>query len=147
MNRRECGECQACCTVLAVKVMSKPEYMPCSEQCSSGCAIQSTKPAPCVAFECEWLRGDLNEEHRPDKFGLIFSWQDTKFGKAMIARECRDGAAKEYEPFLKKIGENVLIIVSNETDRGLFTPKAQMRKVLKIIEKTKEGMKQFVPKE
>lgn len=146
-TKRECGECQVCCFLLEVKQVPTEQYKMCPSQCESGCAKYQDRPSSCVSFECEWLKGDLNEEQRPDKMGLMFMWNETIFGKAMTVREFREGALIEHKTLLEKIGAEVLTIVMSENDRGILGPRAAMRKVQKIIAKTQSGMGRFVPKE
>lgn len=56
MTKRECGSCSLCC-----KVMEVPEVKPRHDWCQHadpghGCKIYRTRPEPCRAFHCEWLR-------------------------------------------------------------------------------------------
>jgi len=68
---RECGTCQACCTLLRVFELNKPEGTPCSHLCATGCQQYATRPASCVAFTCGWLAGDMSEAMRPDLSGVL----------------------------------------------------------------------------
>jgi hypothetical protein len=81
---RECGECQACCTLMGVRErgklsdgsryqLDKPMGERCAHQCASGCAIHNEErlPISCRIFECEWLHGKFREEERPDRSGLV----------------------------------------------------------------------------
>ncbi len=82
MSQRQCGECTACCTALPVVELHKPRHVSCPQLCRHGCAIYSspTKPKICADFECEWLRGNVEQENRPDMLGVIF-W----FGGPVVA--------------------------------------------------------------
>lgn len=89
MSERQCGECQLCCELLAVKergrlpssgepyAFNKPAGSRCPHQCASGCAIYDAEelPVSCRAFECEWLLGQFRESDRPDRSGLVVSFR------------------------------------------------------------------------
>lgn len=71
---RACGDCTACCTLLAVTELSKPSRRACDHVGREGCAIHADRPASCRAFHCLWLRGALagDEASRPDALGVMF---------------------------------------------------------------------------
>jgi hypothetical protein len=86
VTTRQCGECQLCCELLAVKerghlpsgepyAFNKPELQRCGNQCESGCAIYNEEflPISCRAFECEWLLGQFRASDRPDRSGIVVS--------------------------------------------------------------------------
>lgn len=88
MSERQCGECQLCCELLAVKerghlpsgepyAFDKPTQQKCAHQCVSGCAIYESErlPISCRAFECEWLIGLFRESDRPDRSGIVVSFR------------------------------------------------------------------------
>lgn len=68
---RACGACSACCHVLGVVALDKPEWSPCSHQAAAGCAIYEDRPDGCKTYRCAWLDGKLNDDERPDLVGLI----------------------------------------------------------------------------
>ena len=70
--RRQCGTCQACCTVCPVEPLEKPLMQRCEHQCPQGCAIYQDRPEPCAAYQCSWLLGHFDEDQRPDKTGVLF---------------------------------------------------------------------------
>lgn len=72
---RSCGECQACCTVLAVRNLGKPFYVRCEHQKGGRCDCYATRPEECVAYVCSYLSGGLppEEGNRPDKLGVLFN--------------------------------------------------------------------------
>lgn len=79
---RSCGDCQACCEVIAIKgdnvVPEKRNYTRCPQQCAEGCAIYSSRPVECRFYECVWREGVLtDEEARPDKLGVILDTRIT----------------------------------------------------------------------
>lgn len=71
---RACGECTACCTVLAEVELRKPMRCACVHQRQSGCSIYDARPRACRDFHCLWLRGALPAEvaYRPDRLGVLF---------------------------------------------------------------------------
>lgn len=72
--KRECGSCTACCTLMWVEELEKPERVPCPHLCAKGCGIYETRPGSCGAFLCLWLwdeQGLLREDDRPDKSGVM----------------------------------------------------------------------------
>ena len=70
----ECGECTACCTLLAVAELNKPARWTCDHAGCQGCRVYDDRPMSCRAFNCLWLRGGLPSDPglRPDKLGLMF---------------------------------------------------------------------------
>lgn len=72
-----------CCYVGEVKPIS-PAYTDCPHLVNGEhrCGIYTSpdKPAVCGAFQCAWLRGVGEEEHRPDKIKAMFSLTDTGNG-------------------------------------------------------------------
>lgn len=75
MSERVCGECVACCTVLAVPALGKNEGVTC-EHCITwgGCLIYKNRPASCANYACVWLQGLLDQNDRPDKLGLVINF-------------------------------------------------------------------------
>jgi hypothetical protein len=73
-NGRQCGECTACCTVLAVTELGKPMRWACDHLGCAGCRVYGERPQSCRAFDCLWLRGGVgpDESFRPDRLGVIF---------------------------------------------------------------------------
>jgi hypothetical protein len=75
---RSCGKCQACCFVVPVELADehKPAHQRCKHQCSRGCAIYPTRPAPCAWWSCKWLIDpDTADLKRPDIGGYIIDPQ------------------------------------------------------------------------
>lgn len=97
VSSRECGPCTACCTVLGVPPLTKEPYEPCSKVCEQGCSIYQDRPEPCREFSCLWKQGLFEDDHRPDKLGLMFSLtgEDGKLGQIPIAWEVRTDASNE----------------------------------------------------
>jgi len=51
---RSCGDCKACCTILAVHELHKPANTPCKHLCETGCSIYEKRPVTCFAWFCLW---------------------------------------------------------------------------------------------
>lgn len=112
---RPCGECQACCHVIAVHLNTsldqpedKPNYTTCKHQCDSGCAIYNNRPTECRTYHCLWSVGYItNEDYRPDKLGVILDFrqaQGEQTGRewnCIVFWETRPGALQE--PNVKRL--------------------------------------------
>ncbi len=100
---RDCGGCNICCTVMRVAALDKPAGVRCAHQTDQGCGIYQSRPDPCRAWFCMWVRDDgriMSERHRPDRLGVFFtaSAPDPKTGRQTIfCHECFDGAAEQPE--------------------------------------------------
>jgi hypothetical protein len=73
---RDCGDCSACCTVLAVNSpdFSKPAGTPCMHLAARGCGIHAVRPHICRTWFCAWRRvAAMPDEARPDRSGLLVS--------------------------------------------------------------------------
>jgi hypothetical protein len=73
---RACGDCTACCTVLAVNSpdFKKPAGTPCTNLAARGCGIHAVRPHICRTWFCAWRRvADMPDEARPDRCGLLVS--------------------------------------------------------------------------
>jgi len=76
LPHRECGDCSACCAVLAIDTpdFKKPAGTPCAHLVSHGCGIHPERPPICRAWYCAWRRvAALPDEARPDRSGLLVS--------------------------------------------------------------------------
>lgn len=132
---RECGECTACCTGMAVKEVEKEKGTPCPLLCglnppalvetrTHGCSIYETRPKSCQDFRCRWLDGLHEDGDRPDRSGIILVTGRQFSGQPVLlsAHESWPGAFKE-EPVLARLrtlAENqclVLVTGANETRR------------------------------
>lgn len=99
---RGCGPCQACCTWLKVPELPKDAGKVCEHLCHSGCGIYDQRPRSCRKFECLWLKGELPEEARPDKIGVIFAEAAFRIKdqiSPVLAVETREGAADDPLPW------------------------------------------------
>ena len=117
--QRQCGDCQACCTLFEIEEVNTPERQPCQHQCKQGCAIYSERPERCQAYRCRWLQGDpsLKRRDRPDRLGVIFD-EHSALGevleglKYVVAHEVRPGAfsAKRAARWLHGLGADRIVV-------------------------------------
>lgn len=70
---RPCGECTACCTVLAIAELDKPIGITCVHASLKGCGTYETRPKSCREYLCLWKLGFGTMEERPDRLGLVMS--------------------------------------------------------------------------
>ena len=87
-ERRECGECVACCVFMEVdeqqvhtKAMEpcgylkdkSPPWIPSvlSAPTQKNCILGAKKPLCCLDYQCAWLRGAGDREDRPDRCGVL----------------------------------------------------------------------------
>jgi hypothetical protein len=126
---RSCGECQACCYVVAVHTLPevKPNYARCPHQCESGCGIYSSRPKECRDYYCLYQSGILTggEEMRPDRLGVLLDFRTAHGNESGRARdvivfwETRKGAMQE-EPvrqLVKRVRGMGIHIAYNEFDQ------------------------------
>src|SRR5215475_5296431 len=62
---RACGECSACCKLLAVPEINKPPHQWC-KHCRpgrGGCLIYDRRPTICRVFACAWLIDENVPDH------------------------------------------------------------------------------------
>lgn len=99
LDRRQCGECTACCTIMEVSELAKPMWANCTHQCKEGCAVYEDRPESCREWFCLW-RSDGNgiivkEHERPDKIGIIANmYQPDGSDLLVVVREARPGGSK-----------------------------------------------------
>lgn len=123
-QNRVCGECNACCNVLAIRELKKPVNEDCKHldrtKKTEHCSIYAERPRDCVDYQCAWLReaGFGDTYHRPDKIGVLFTPRDNKWEVApfagpftLIAHETRPGAFDEpgAQKFMKHLAGHFLV--------------------------------------
>lgn len=138
---RTCGDCTACCTVMGVKSINKPERKPCPNLCASGCSIYADRPEDCRDFACVWLVDDgrvFRNMERPDRVGILFdaTQEGSKLGQALIARPVRPGAFSELaaKKMIDKLAKRTLIVIIDGEKRKLIGPDHLVEKVQKLRE-------------
>ena len=121
---RSCGECVACCYVLAIRDLGKPVSVDCRHLDRSKktecCSIYAERPFDCQQYECAWLvdAGFGDAQHRPDRIGVLFTprdnrWEVVPFAgpTTLIAHETRSGAFEEDQAakFMKHVAGRFLV--------------------------------------
>ena len=91
--QRQCGECNACCIAPEVESLGKPDWERCKHLVGGGCDIYGNHPDDCKQYLCGWRQGLGEDEHRPDKIGVMFSALSSDIvGDHIIIHEIEDGA-------------------------------------------------------
>ena len=69
---RPCGPCDACCFIMHVPTLNKPQFTACPHQrAAGGCGIHMVKPPVCSAWQCLWSKSTWPDDWRPDICGLL----------------------------------------------------------------------------
>ena len=96
---RTCGDCTACCTVLAVDELRKPMRWACDHVACGGCRVYDARPQSCRHFNCQWLLGEISgdDSARPDRLGVLFDFYQIAATNEsrLVALEVWDGAFDE----------------------------------------------------
>jgi Fe-S-cluster containining protein len=69
----QCGECTECCHSLNVRPEDGVKYewgSSCEKVCATGCSIHDNKPDVCKRFLCAYRQHNLDEQYRPDRYGM-----------------------------------------------------------------------------
>jgi hypothetical protein len=73
---RSCGPCVGCCSIYQIRALQKPKYTLCKHCTGTSCAIYNDRPDDCRKFFCLWRRiAAMPEEARPDKIGIVFTYE------------------------------------------------------------------------
>lgn len=121
---RTCGECHACCTVLAIRDLNKPVHETCKHLDASkndGCTVYDQRPRDCQEYRCAWLSdaGFGDTWHRPDRHGILYTPRDNKWEVApfagpttLIAHETRPGALQEEaaQKFMRHVAGHYIVL-------------------------------------
>lgn len=154
---QSCGECTACCTVLGVDEISKPDYTRCNHEGDGCCSIYNVRPKTCAAFQCAYTLGILavtDEDEgaeidptvtRPDKLGLIlYPTHNAVFGSVMMVYEAWSDAFKAeisgaLIESLRAI--SILILVGFDgADRKVIGPNSAREKIEAAAAAVKQRM-------
>jgi hypothetical protein len=74
---RMCGNCTACCFTHGIPEIHKDPNRWCVEcKQGKGCKIYATRPPGCVDFSCQWKKGILHLNDRPDKSGIVVDYNE-----------------------------------------------------------------------
>ena len=122
MGFQECGNCQACCTVMRIDELNKPIRTVCEHQCETGCAIYGEHPQSCKNFMCVWVRGFGESWERPDKLGVFVEERaGPPDGRQMVVKEIYPGAVnspsvRDYLLRLKQASGRNIYIMNHSMD-------------------------------
>ena len=100
---RECGSCNACCDILEVEDVDKPENELCRHwQAGKGCMIYDRRPQMCRSFTCAWLQGHLDDDWFPDKSRIV-----VHFSQDAVNVQVDPAHADRWreEPYFSKLSE------------------------------------------
>jgi Fe-S-cluster containining protein len=105
---RQCDGCTACCKTHSVRQILKNAGAWCVYcRTGEGCAIYARRPTDCSGFQCMWLAGKGDEDHRPDKTLIVQEARDMKgHGATLWLWEVESGALKQT--FAKKQTKEIL---------------------------------------
>jgi hypothetical protein len=125
LAQRACGECTACCTVLAIAELDKPIHTDCVHASTKGCGIYEMRPKSCREYECLWRIGLGTLEQRPDRLGLVIS--PTRPGTpgypAALVHELWPNAFYDSAEFLREAaGRHALLLIRDGRPRSIMGP-------------------------
>ena len=119
---RKCGECGACCDVLAVPGLKEARTR-CQHMKSCGtnrCRIHARpeKPSACSGYSCMWLDGHFQPGDRPDQLGVFFDAHEQDGYFIVSAREIRPGASLSGRPaqLIDQMSTGMVVIVIPHDD-------------------------------
>ncbi len=88
------SDCDACCRILSIEALKKPEREPCRflEKCEGGnCRIWVRRPTACREFDCAWKGDQTIPEHLyPSASGLLVSYGAGRFGITVALDELEE---------------------------------------------------------
>ncbi len=73
---RSCGSCTACCYTVPVSEIGVAAFQRCPKLLGPpdmriGCSVYADRPHSCRTWSCSWLIGELPDEYRPDRLGIV----------------------------------------------------------------------------
>lgn len=121
LDKRRCGPCKACCSVLKIDTpeFRKPAQTLCPHHTGRGCGIYEIRPGVCREFLCGWrLFAELDDSWRPDLSGVLIlrkapselppAWRDGGYGVHLAITGGEDAVTRpgfaEYVAGLMKRG-------------------------------------------
>jgi len=144
---RECGECSLCCKVVEIEETESPRNEWCKhcDPGKAGCTIHSERPDSCRNCDCLWLQGMFDDEHKPDKTGVVFFLWDASAiahlcletnGKLIVGYP--DGEVLERQEAINQIGriaQHNLVMLADIGIWTLFGPDHLAREAEPILQK------------
>lgn len=139
MIKRKCGSCTACCAVIAVPALNKPEYQPCKHQAPAGCAIygKPERPIECSQWNCAWLEGFGRTKDRPDKSGVLAYGIERRGQKLIHFAEVWSGAIQQaqMDAFIDEAARQRLVVISTKDGkRQIKGPPGELSKLRANLE-------------
>lgn len=70
---RSCGNCSLCCKLPMIEALNKPADTWCFN-CSpgfKGCTIYDNRPEVCAQFQCEWVKGNVDDVWKPTTAKMV----------------------------------------------------------------------------
>lgn len=141
---RECGECTACCTAMAIRELDKPGLEPCAHVTCQGCSIYPDRPKSCREFLCAWRAGIGTDDQRPDRLGIVLSMTEPGHPvyPALLINEVwpdalRDNAAAVV-PYIQDLASRmVLVLVRDGLPKSFAGPEDRIRALRPVIEESR----------
>lgn len=127
VSYRPCGDCQACCTIVGIKELDKPNWTRCPHQYAGGCDIYDERPPTCRGYSCLWQAGWLppDKQLRPDHLGIILDLRNASGAETVragdevtvqvwevwpgaledaLVRRLLDGLARQHDVIVRRYG-------------------------------------------
>lgn len=142
-NRRQCGECSLCCTVMAVDEIKKPENVKCNLLTPMGkCSVHHTgKPASCAEYQCLWLAGAMPEELKPNRSRIVADTDNS--GQIVVFHVHPRDRGAWNKPAVRKwmdsISDRLMIVVVCGEERIAFGLHADRN--VRFVEVESKGVK------
>jgi hypothetical protein len=122
---RACGECTACCSVMAI---DKPDIQKAAgvlcRYCKNGCTIYESRPQVCRSFHCGWRQLPvLDDNWRPDRSGVFVEVEEidgeTAFSLILIGNPLKTVRQDWFIDFVRTgVGGRVMLYLSLPGPQG-----------------------------
>lgn len=116
VNARQCDDCRVCCSLLGFT--EKPE-----------------------TFQCEWLKGSLKEELRPDKLGILFSLEENRSPvekRTLVAREFILNSFQDNSTLLNSLSKRRLLLLQKRNSYSYLGPVEEVEKVKHLASRARQ---------
>jgi Fe-S-cluster containining protein len=115
-KRRPCGPCNACCTVMGVSELLKPDRTPCEHlvnHSTKSCGIYNDRPFSCKVFNCAWRYEMVGSgvEDRPDHSGVIFDGGRAGTSAWYVAYVIEEEETPKVKELIRQASENMPVLV------------------------------------
>lgn len=140
MNKRSCGECTLCCTIMGVVELKKPVHTNCEHQSCFGCKIYEDRPSSCKEFKCLWLEEGEHlpgkhslrkrlfwENERPDKNGVMFHGTQPNIELTTPVLVARGDFDKGKDTLTRFAGRFLIVLAYEDGRRKLMGPEPAIR--------------------